>query len=248
MKKFKTIIVDDEKPGRENLAALLKNYCGEIEVVGLACSASEAREFILNDEPEIIFLDILMPIQNGFDLLELFPDRKFAVIFVSASVEFGIQAVKAGVLDYILKPINIKELQLAVGKAKQYLEKTELENSASHNDITKIALSHSNGFSMEEISNIIRLHADDNYTRVFTSTGKQYLISRPLIDFERILPSGNFVRTHKSFMINIEHLKDYSHEDGGLAILVDGFKIPVSKRKIAMFLNKVKEYSLMIKP
>ena len=151
-----------------------------------------------------------MPVHNGFDLLDHFPDRKFAVIFVSASVEFGIQAVKAGVLDYVLKPIDIKELQLAVGKIAHYFERNRTFAAGHQSKITKIALSHSNGFSMEEIENITRLQADDNYTRVYTVSGKQYLISRPLKDFERALPPGIFIRTHKSYMINIQHLKDFT--------------------------------------
>ncbi len=248
MKKFKTLIVDDEIHGRENLRALLTNHCSEIEIVGEATSVSQARECILELEPEVVFLDILMPVHNGFDLLDHFPERKFAVIFVSASVEFGIQAVKAGVLDYVLKPISIKELQLAVGKVKQYFEKDGDETIVATNEITKIALAHSNGFTIEEISNIIRLQADDNYTRVFTATGKQYLISRPLIDFERKLPVGKFIRTHKSYMINMQYLKDYSNEDGGTAVLSDGFKVPVSKRKNSSFLDTLRKFSLMIRP
>lgn len=247
MKKFKSIIVDDEQHGRENLASILKNYCSEIEIVGEASSASEARQLILELEPEVIFLDILMPIQNGFDLLDQFIDRNFAVIFVSASVDFGIQAVKAGILDYVLKPININDLQLAVGKIKPYFDKLMTKNEIKKSEFYKIALSHSNGFAMEEISNIVRLHADDNYTRVFTASGKQYLISRPLMDFEKALPPGVFVRTHKSFMINIEYLKDYSNEDGGTVLLSDGFKIPVSKRKNALFIQRLKQFSLMLR-
>ena len=89
--------------------------------------------------------------------------------------------------------------------------------------------------------------AGDNYTRVFTISGKQYLISRPLKDFERTLPPGIFIRTHKSFMINIQHLKDFTHEDGGVAVLRDGVKVPVSKRKNPLFFGALKKFSLMLR-
>ncbi len=247
MRKYKTVIVDDERHGRENLRAMLNSYCHEIEVVGEAGSVSEARELIQELKPEVVFLDILMPIHNGFDLLDHFKERKFVVIFVSASIEFGIQAVKAGVLDYVLKPINIKELQLAVGKIATHFENDSNQVFSPATAATKIALSHSNGFTIEEIGNISRLQADDNYTRVFTVTGKQYLISRPLKDFERTLPEGIFIRTHKSFMINIQQLKDFSNEDGGVAILKDGFKVPVSKRKNSSFMEALKRFSLMLR-
>jgi two-component system LytT family response regulator len=113
--------------------------------------------------------------------------------------------------------------------------------------MTKIALSHANGFTMEFIENITRLQADDNYTRVFTVAGKQYLISRPLKDFERMLPPGIFIRTHKSYMININHLKDFSTEDGGIAVLNDGVKVPISKRKNPLFFGALKKFSLMLR-
>jgi len=247
MKKFKTIIVDDERHGRENLKTLLTRHCPEIEITGDAESVLAAQDLITNTEPEVVFLDILMPVHNGFDLLDYFPERKFVVIFVSASVEFGIQAVKAGVLDYVLKPIDIKDLKNATGKIAAYFELQGNVQSQHPHKITKIALSHSNGFTMEEIENITRLQADDNYTRVFTISGKQYLISRPLKDFERTLPPGIFIRTHKSYMINIQHLKDFTNEDGGIAVLQDGVKVPISKRKNPLFFGALKKFSLMLR-
>lgn len=248
MKKIKTIVVDDERHGRDNLNSLLTQHCPEIEIAGEAASVGAAKELIITVNPELIFLDILMPVHNGFDLLDLFPERKFGVIFVSASVEFGIQAVKAGVLDYVLKPIDITDLKNAVSKVRPHLELQSNQDASANQKITKIALSHSNGFSIEEIENITRLQADDNYTRVFTVSGKQYLISRPLKDFERALPPGIFIRTHKSFMINIQHLKDFNNEDGGVAILKDGVKVPISKRKNPLFFGALKKFSLMLRP
>ena len=247
MKKFKTIIVDDERHGRENLKTLLTRHCPEIEIAGEADSVLAAQDLIIHIQPEVVFLDILMPVHNGFDLLDYFPERKFVVIFVSASVEFGIQAVKASVLDYVLKPIDINDLKNATGKIEAYFEHHGNLHPEHSQRITKIALSHSNGFTMEEIDNITRLEADDNYTRVYTISGKHYLISRPLKDFERTLPPGIFIRTHKSFMINIQHLKDFTHEDGGIAILKDGVKVPVSKRKNPLFFGALKKFSLMLR-
>jgi two-component system LytT family response regulator len=152
------------------------------------------------------------------------------------------------VLDYVLKPISIKEIQQAVQKIVAHFEKDHIESFSPASSITKIALAYSGGFAIEEISNIIRLQADDNYTKVFTKSGKPYLISRPLKDFERTLPTEIFIRVHKSHMINIQYLKDYCNEDGGIAILNEGIKIPVSKRKGPAFLEAIKKFSLMLKP
>lgn len=245
MTVFKAIIVDDEKHGRDNLRTMLLNYCPIVQIVGEAGSVAEAQLLIQQQKPEVVFLDILMPQHNGFDLLDHFPNRKFAVIFVSASLDFGIQALKAGVLDYILKPISSKELMMATEKIPSYFEK---QRKNGNETASKIALAHSNGFAIEEIANLVRLHADDNYTRVFTREGKQYLISKPLKDFERVLPSDMFLRTHKSFMINIHYLKEFSNEDGGLVTLTDGFRVPVSKRKNSVFFEALRKFSLMIKP
>jgi two-component system LytT family response regulator len=244
MNKYRTLVVDDELHGRENLKLLLARHCPEIEISGEAASAAEAETLISQVHPDLVFLDILMPHANGFDLLGKFPGRRFGVIFVTASMEFGIRAVKAGVIDYLLKPISIHELRQAVDKAVSFLA----SGPVPVREISKIALAHANGFTMEDIGNIVRLQADDNYTRVFTVSGRQYLISRPLKDFERTLPEGIFVRTHKSYMINIHHLKDYSYEDGGTAVLQDGFKVPVSKRKNSYVLGALRKFSLMLKP
>jgi two-component system, LytTR family, response regulator len=247
MKIFKAIIVDDEINGRLNLASMLKNN-REIKVIGEASNVIEAKELILSKKPDVVFLDILMPELNGFNLLDLFPDRNFAVIFVSASVDFGIRALKSGVLDYVLKPISTEELQVALNKIPLYFEKQALEKVSSRNqEIKKIALSHSTGFVVEDIQDIIRLEADDNYTRVFLNNGKSYLISRPLKDFELCLPSDIFLRVHKSFMLNLHHIKDYSNTDGGIVTLSDGYKTPVSKRKNPEFFNALKKYSLMFR-
>lgn len=247
MRKFKTLIVDDELHGRENLRLLLTGYCPEIEILGEAVTVSDAIDKIYTLHPEVVFLDILMPLQSGFDLLDHFPERNFVVIFVSASMEFGIQAVKAGVLDYVIKPINISELKATVNKIIQHYNKPDLVSSLQNTKITKIALAYSGGFAIEDLDNIVRLQADDNYTRVFTISGKQYLISRPLKDFERSLPSDIFLRTHKSHMINIQFLKDFCNEDGGIAVLKDGVKVPVSKRKGPVFVGELKKLSLMFR-
>src|SRR5688572_6317756 len=132
MKIFKAIIVDDEINGRLNLASMLKNN-REIKVIGEASNVIEAKELILSKKPDVVFLDILMPELNGFNLLDLFPDRNFAVIFVSASVDFGIRALKSGVLDYVLKPISTEELQVALNKIPLYFEKQALEKVSSRN-------------------------------------------------------------------------------------------------------------------
>lgn len=247
MKKIRALIVDDEFLGRENLKGMLTNHCPSVEVIATVGSIKEASEIIRNQQPQLVFLDILMNAENGFDLLDLFPERKFMVIFVSASMDFGIRAVKAGVLDYVLKPIDSVELQKAVRKAEQTLRENSSPIFLESARQSKIALSHATGFTLEEIDNVVRLQADDNYTNVYTKSGRVYLICRPLGDFEKYLPQDVFVRVHKTHMINIRHLRDFTNEDGGIAVLNDGFKVPVSKRKSSLFIRAIRKFSLMIR-
>ncbi|MEM7039563.1 MAG: response regulator, partial [Bacteroidota bacterium] len=121
MKTLNAIIVDDEELGRKNLEQLLKDYCPEVRVAGMAKSVVEARQLVFKHRPEIVFLDIHMPRATGFDLLNSLEERDFATIFVTAYRDFGIKALKAGALDYLMKPVDFRELQLAVHKVYRQL-------------------------------------------------------------------------------------------------------------------------------
>jgi two-component system LytT family response regulator len=247
MDKVTALVVDDELYGRENLTTLLSKNCPSVDVIGVVNSVKTAEKFINSYSPQIVFLDIMMPGADGFSLLEKFSNRNFIVIFVSASLEFGIKAVKAGVLDYLLKPICIPDLKTAVQRAEAILHESNRPVFSDAVKQSKIALSHSGGFTLEDIENVIRLQADDNYTNVYMKDGSRYLICRPLGDFEKSLPKEQFVRVHKTHMINIRHLKNFLNEDGGLAVLNDGYKVPVSKRKSALFIDAVKRFSVMLR-
>lgn len=247
MNKYSSIIVDDEKHGRDNLRILLQNYCPQINVIGESASVTEAKELIEDMQPQIVFLDILMPGSNGFDLLDLFPERSFVVVFVSASNDFGIRAVKAGVLDYLLKPVNIQELEEVVIKIESHFNSALNKVYSSKDPVNKIVLSQMSGFAIESFENIVCLKAENNYTSVQTKSGKRYLVSRPMKDFERVLPPDMFLRTHKSYIININHLKDFNNYAGGTAVLSDGVEVPVSKRREPVFFNMLRKFSLMVR-
>lgn len=245
MAHFSAFLIDDEEHGRNNLTQLLSTYCPGIRICGTASSVSEAVPLIRKLRPEVIFLDILMPGIDGFGLLEHFPDRDFKVIFVSASAEYGIQALKAGALEYLLKPVNPSELVEAVNKADDAF-RNELREPAPPS-YSRISLSHATGFSLESISNIVRLEADDNYTRLFFANGKSSLVSRSLSEFERVLPSDLFARIHKSILINLEYLEEFSHSDGGTVKMSDGHSSMVSKRKKHELLQKIEKIAITLK-
>lgn len=248
MKTFTAIIVDDEEPGRKNLAVLLHKYCPEIELIAEAASATEAKQKILSLQPEVLFLDVQMPELDGFDLLDSLSQKDFYIIIVTAHAEYGIQAVKAGAVDYILKPIVIKELQQAIKKIieKDTLKQADLPQIISQE---RISLSHTNGFAIVELKNISHLEADDNYTRVFVEENnaiKTYYISKPLKQFEDNLPDSSFFRLQRSYIINLHHIKEYLREDGGVVVMKDGSKIIIPRARNNDFMEALRKLSIQI--
>jgi len=239
MVKLKALIIDDEFHARENLKAMLGDYCPEIEVIGEADSGMSARKLIYENNTDVIFLDINMPVMDGFDFLESLPERNFSVVFVSAHMEYGIRAVKARAVDYLLKPLSIKELQLCIKNLLQIHKRDNQVPANEANSKHKIVLTHFQGFSVYETDDIIRFEAEGNYTRVYIADKKPMTISKPLKYFEET--GGEvFFRIHKSHLINLKYLKEFLNQDGGYAILNDGTKVEISRRKLPEFMEKVK--------
>lgn len=232
------IIVDDELFGRENLKKIIETYCHEVSVLGLASSVMDAKKLVTLHKPDVVFLDINMPILDGFDFLEDYNDRKFMVVFVSAYEEYGIKAVKAGAEDYLLKPINIKELKQTIKKLLTIKDKkvTVKANDASD----KIMLPDTHGFNVLLIDDIIRFEAEGCYTKVVLKEGKNVIVSRTLKDFEDTVPKEKFLRVHKSHLINLKHIKDYSRLSGNFVTMNDGSKVEISRRKVSQFIQKIK--------
>lgn len=236
--KLTAIIVDDELHGRENLKAIIESYCTEVEILGLADSVMAARDLVKVYNPDVVFLDISMPGLDGFDFLNEFDELNFMAVFVSAHEEFGIKAVKSGAVDYLLKPINIKELKQTIKKLLAIKnKKVEVESSVESD---KLMLPASHGFEVLLTDNIIRLEAEGCYTKVVLTDGKNKIVSRTLKEFENTLSDKSFFRTHKSHIINLKHIKDYSKLSGGYATMIDGSKVEISRRKAPEFIQKIK--------
>jgi len=250
MQQLKTIIVDDEKFSRENLGTLIDEYCPELEVVGAAASAKAARTLVEEFDPDVIFLDINMPNEDGFDFLSSIPDKNFSVVFATAHNEYGIQAVKAEAVDYLLKPIDIEELQNTSKKLLLNTLERKYKVKAGKSipeRIGKIIINHSQGFSIITLNDIIRLEGDSNYTKIYVKDEQYVITSKTLKELQEILSEPYFYRIHKSHIINLNFLKEYSNEDGGYAIMSDGSKIMISRRRHQEFIDKLREHTLFIK-
>jgi len=235
---MKALIVDDEVSNRENLQQLLQRYAPDVEVCALAEDVDQALKEITQQRPELVFLDIQLQDQSGFDLLKQLDEISFEIIFVTAYDQYGIQAVKFAALDYLLKPIDIDELTTAVSKARKAIQRKQknerlnylLEYLKDDNQVkARIALPMFGETRYVNINDIVRCEADNTYTRFLLTGGEQILVSKTLKEYADMLANYGFLRTHQSHLVNMAYIKSWLREDGGSLLLTDHTKIPVSK-------------------
>ena len=236
--KIKSIIVDDEKHGRENLAGILQQYCREIELLGEANSAESAVLLINEYNPDLVFLDIEMPKTDGFQLLEQLKNFCFEVIFVTAYDNYAIKAIRFSASDYILKPININDLQAAVNKvSERILQKQEnlrmkqLVYNIGQPQNPRIGLPTGDRIEFVEISKIIRCQGEGNYTHIYFENNNHLLVAKTLVEFEDLLKDYSFVRVHKTHLVNFKHVITYLKTDGGTLQLSNGDSVSISRRR-----------------
>lgn len=240
------LIVDDEEYSRMNLSLLLQKHCPQIQVSGFACDINEAQSAIEAIRPEVIFLDVQMPGGCGFDLLQNYTDYPFEVVIVTAYPDYGIQAVKSGALDYILKPIRAVELTTAVQRAWKIRLKKRQWNSLGVEESRKIAVSHSKGVSLICKKDIVYLEADNMYTTLHLENDTTLLVSKSIKSFEQSLPDDYFFRLHKSYIINFRHIEGFSKANGGTVWMKNQVEIPVSRRQLPLFQKLVKWHTISI--
>lgn len=246
MQKYRAVIIDDEEDSRSNTRNMIQNYCEELEVVGEAENGPEGKKKIQELKPHVVFLDINMPGMNGFQMLEGIYNRDFCVIFLTAYSEHGITAVKAGATDYLLKPLMLSELQSAVRKVVEHYEGKGAAAVPGKSDDNKnlVLINHSKGFTLVDFKDIIWLEASDNYTNLFLNGQKKIVASKTLKEFETILPTSDFFRVHRSALVNIHFVKEYSNHDGGEVILSDGTRVQVSKARTQEFAEFIRSRSV----
>jgi len=260
---MKALIVDDEFAARENLEMLLQRYCPSIVVAGKSASVAEAAHFLDASTVEILFLDISMPEESGFELLNRIDKKNYQVVFVTAYDEYSLKALKMNAVDYLLKPINIEELKTCEEKlnSNHYLRNSNamqkevydeslsrlLEFNNRKEEINKIVVSHLQGYTIIDIDSIIYLEADTSYTIFHTQNNGKIVSSHNLKYYEDILDSGSFIRSHKSYLLNMLHFKQYKNTEGYLAVMDDGSEVPISRRKLEQFHSHVGKHSYSLK-
>jgi two-component system LytT family response regulator len=244
-------IVDDEFQSREVISLMLASIFPEIKIVGQADAIKEALAGIQKTQPQIIFLDVQMRNETGFDLLDKMGKIDFEVIFTTAHSEFAVKAFRYCALDYLVKPIDATELQAAVLKAKKRIqllqsstaEQIQLLNhhlGATKKIPDKIAIPTTEGLVFILVQDIIYCHGLGNYTEFYMINEKKITSSHTLKQYEEILSDNQFFRAHKSFLINLAHIKKYLRGEGGTAVMSDGQEIEIARRNKTAFLNLFK--------
>lgn len=247
---IKAVIIDDEEKSRKLLRNLVQKYCPEVEISAMADSVETGVKVLKKENPDLIFLDIEMPDGTGFDLLEKVKDLHPEVIFTTAYDQYAIKAIHLSVLAYLLKPINVEELKDAVQKVhvkiNERVEKQAvnqslqvlLENNTALANNKKVGLSTQNGINFVLIKDIVMCKAEGNYSVIYLSgKNQQEIVSRTLKEFEDMLTEYNFFRVHRSYLINLDHIKEYNRTnqssdydgDGGSVIMNNNSHIPVSR-------------------
>lgn len=250
---IRALIVDDEELARENLRLMLADECPEVHVVGTADGVASAREAIARLDPDLLLLDIRMPSgAEGLELLESLPDLRALVVFVTAFKDYAVRAFHANAVDYILKPIDPDELKAAIEKASTRiaaLRDNGAEQQRYRNELRtlvrqirehgedRIAVDYAKGFKLFDPHTITHLEADGNCTLLHFTDGSRYLDTRTLKTYEDTLDPGQFLRVHRSFVINLVQLKEYLREDGHWAIMRTGDRVPIARNRVDAFIT-----------
>ncbi len=242
---IKAIIIDDEKNALEVLEMQLTQYCKNVQVIATANGGAKGIEAIKKLNPDLVFLDIEMPHKNGFDVLAETNQFNYKVIFTTAYDQFAIKAFKFSAIDYLLKPIDILELQQAVEKATDKSdinleEKIKLlfnQLQTPQKLTNKIALPIGDSMQLMEPDEIVRCESDSNYTHIFLSSGKKITVAKTLKEVEENMEGNPFFRVHQSHLINMNHVSKYMKGDGAYVIMKDGTNITISRNKKEAFME-----------
>ncbi len=236
---IRTLIVDDEAHIRDSLTKIMVKRCPQVQVVGEAYDVRSGSNAIQELHPDLVLLDIQMPDGTGFDLLHSLASIDFRIIFITAYDQYAIQAIKFSAVDYLLKPVNPEELEEAVNKADQIIQKQfNLQMKALEENLKavprqrkKIIFKTTENIHLVDLQDIISCESADSYTIVHLQTGERIMVSRTLKEYDELLNDCGFFRVHKSFLINIGHIKRFEKQDGGQIVLTNDIKIPVASRK-----------------
>ena len=246
---MRVVIIEDEINVREGFIKLLCSYCPEVHIVGVADSVESGIEIINTTEFDLLFLDINLPDGSGFDLMYRLKAIDFKLIFVTAYGKYAIDAFKLSAVDYLLKPVSPDLLLKAIEKAKFSIQQTisinrvellESNLNRPNDQENKIILKDQDSLHLVQISEIIYCHAEGSYTSFVLTDGRKVMTSTNLKEYEQLLLPYNFLRCHHSYLVNLNHVVALKKQDGGYLETSDKSQIPISIRKKATLIEKLK--------
>ena len=248
------IIVEDEEFARENLKLLIQEFCPTVKVVAAEDNIQDGIKYIDKFLPDILFLDIKIQRNTGFDLLKHYKTVGFDIIFTTAFAEYAIEAIKFSAIDYLLKPIDLTDLRNAIDKIEKKnstdnmtkkLEALFYNLQRTKEDYPTLAVPSSNGLTFLNVKDIVYCEAEGNYTKIYLNNGQHLLICKTLKEYDLILSKFDFVRVHHGFLVNLKEVKNYIRGEGGYVIMSNKKEIDVSKRKKDEFLKRIEGVSKM---
>jgi two-component system LytT family response regulator len=232
MSTIKALIIDDEKNARSSIRGMLETWFPDVSVLGEAATVPDAVKLIQSTQPDVIFLDIEMPGYSGLELIDFFrPPQSFQIIFTTAYSDFAIQAFEQAALDYLLKPIRKEQLERALNRLRSLLQKPAIQQDRGVQE--KILMPSAEGNMLVQPAEILYFEASGAYTQVVMTEGRKLLVSKSLSEFARLQERGPFIRIHRSYLINLNHLQRVLRADGGSVIMTDGAQLPISGERKA---------------
>ena len=243
-----SIIIDDETNSRKALRKKLSDHCTEVNIIAECENGEDGIKTIEEKKPDIVFLDVEMPRMNGFTMLQQLKNRDFELIFITAYDHYAIKAIKFSALDYLVKPVEVDDLKIAVQKAAQkrtqasgndrleLLVQNLLNEKKEHH---RIAIPSLQGLQFITISDIIYLEAQSNYTTIILNDSYKLTVSKTLKDFEELLPASVFIRIHHSYIINRNAVEKYIKGEGGQVLMKNGVILDVARRKKDEFMKAI---------
>jgi two-component system LytT family response regulator len=246
MQKIRAIIVDDEPNARRALRGLLEENFTQVEILADCKNVPEAVKSINKHKPDLVFLDIAMPGYSGFELLDFFDDQhlSFKIVFVTAYSEHSLRAFETSAVDYILKPVRLEHMARALKKVSVDAHVNEnqqykvLKDNFSNQSDKKIVLQTAETIFVVRMEDIIYLQADGSYTRFYTTSHGVLTITKKLIDFEYLEESGPFFRTHRSYIVNLNHIKKVDKKEF-IVIMNNDAEVYLAQDKKNLLLEKI---------
>lgn len=241
---LRTLIVDDEPRFSSRFHDTLKKHFAGVLSIREANSASEAREKYFSWQPDLLFLDVEMPDENGFELLSTLSGSHSNVVFTTGHEGYALKAIKANALDYLLKPVSLIELKETMERVfRPKLHETPSNSAALDFLPGKLRIPHANGLRVIDVANIVHLKAEGNYTSFHLDDNTKVMATGCIKEFANLLDSSRFARIHKSHVIHLDHVKEYFTDGIPYVVLSNGDTVEVSRRRKEYFLNCIRNIS-----